>query len=73
MKDPRNPITNHPNVVKLAPEYQIPNPELGPLEQRVSKTYIEAMYSDEVSVEDTNYWFTEPEGMVVSIIIFCLY
>ena len=62
MKDPRNPLTNDPYIVKLPPEYQIPNPEAGLLERRVSKTYIEAMYTDEVNMEDTNYWFTEPEG-----------
>lgn len=64
MKDPRNPVTNNPYIVEMPPEYQVPQPELGPLEQRVSKTYIEAMYTDEVSIEDMNYWFTEPEGQL---------
>lgn len=41
---------------------QIPNPELGPLEQRVEATYESATLSDSISVEDTEYWFNTPEG-----------
>ena len=41
---------------------QIPNPELGPLEQRVEATYESATLSDSISIEDTEYWFNTPEG-----------
>jgi hypothetical protein len=40
---------------------QVPNPELGPLEQRVEATYEEAMFTEEISPADTQYWFTAPE------------
>lgn len=42
---------------------QIPNPELGPLEQRVSATYEDATLSDDINVEDTKYWFNPPQGV----------
>lgn len=42
---------------------QIPNPELGPLEQRVEATYESATLSDSISIEDTEYWFNTPEGI----------
>jgi len=41
---------------------QVPSPELGPLERRVEKTFLEGLFSEEISVEDTNYWFEEPDG-----------
>lgn len=41
---------------------QVPNPELGPLEQRVSSTYEEALFTEDISPADTQYWFTEPQG-----------
>ena len=43
-------------------QYQIPNPELGPLERRVGLTYEDALFSEDINVKDTEYWFTEPEG-----------
>jgi len=43
-------------------QYQIPNPELGPLERRVGLTYEDALFSEDISVKDTEYWFSEPEG-----------
>ena len=45
-------------------QIQIPNPELGPLERRVGLTYEDALFSDDISIKDTEYWFTEPEGML---------
>lgn len=43
-------------------QYQIPSPELGPLERRVGLTYEDALFQDDISVEETSYWFTEPQG-----------
>jgi len=45
-----------------ASNLQVPNPELGPLEKRVSSTWEEALFDGEVSMEDAQYWFTEPDG-----------
>lgn len=44
------------------PDNPVPNPELGPLERRVSVTFEEALDSDEVDPEAERYWFTEPVG-----------
>lgn len=43
-------------------QLQIPNPELGPLEKRVSAQFEEAIFTEEISQDDADYWFTEPEG-----------
>lgn len=43
-------------------QMQIPHPELGPLERRVEKTYEEALFEEEISPDDAQYWFTEPQG-----------
>lgn len=43
-------------------QMQIPNPELGPLERRVELTYEEALFKEEIDLNDTAYWFTEPPG-----------
>lgn len=43
-------------------QMQIPHPELGPLERRVEKTYEEALFEEEISPDDAQYWFTEPPG-----------
>lgn len=66
MFHPDLPHAYSADMVNLGPQYQIPNPELGPLERRVEKTFVEAIFSDEISLEDTNYWFTEPEGECVA-------
>lgn len=42
------------------PQNPVPNPELGPLERRVSITFEEGLALDEVDQEAMNYWFTEP-------------
>ena len=49
------------DVVEVS-QYQIPNPELGPLERRVGISYEDALFQDDISVEETSYWFTEPDG-----------
>lgn len=45
-------------------QIQIPNPELGPLERRVTLPFEEAFFedADDINIEDTQYWFTEPPG-----------
>lgn len=62
MVDPQEPYAYDTSMVNMGPQYQVPNPELGPLERRVDKTFLEALFSDEVNLDDTNYWFEEPEG-----------
>lgn len=37
-------------------------PELGPLSRRVETTFLEGIYSENVNLAETDYWFTEPEG-----------
>ena len=54
-------IFGDPNYMELD-QLQIPHPELGPLERRVEKTYEEALFEDDISIEDAQYWFTEPPG-----------
>lgn len=51
------------NEIDLGPQYQVPDPEKGPLEKRVGRTFIDALFSDEISLEDMQYWFTTPPGM----------
>lgn len=48
--------------INLGPQWQIPNPEEGPLEQRVATTFIEGLFKGEPNLEESNYWFTEPPG-----------
>lgn len=43
------------------PENPIPNPELGPLERRVSTTFEEGLIQEEIDTEAMKFWFTEPE------------
>ena len=62
MRDPREPFAYDERTVNLGPQYQVYDPEKGSLSQRVEKTFVEAIFSDEINVDDTNYWFTEPEG-----------
>ncbi|GFR51429.1 hypothetical protein Agub_g13718 [Astrephomene gubernaculifera] len=44
------------------PDYQVWEPEKGPLERRVYKSYNEAMKDDRIDLRDTEYWFSNPEG-----------
>jgi len=48
--------------MNLGPQWQIPNPEDGPLEKRVQTTFVDGLMSGEISPEETEYWFTEPQG-----------
>lgn len=48
--------------MNLGPQWQIPDPEKGPLERRVQTTFVEGMLSGDISPEETQYWFTEPPG-----------
>jgi hypothetical protein len=43
------------------PENPVPNPELGPLERRVSTTFEEGLIQEEIDTEAMKFWFTEPE------------
>jgi hypothetical protein len=53
--------------INLGPQWQIPDPEKGPLEQRVQTTFVEGLLSGEISPEDAEYWFTEPQGKRFSL------
>lgn len=46
--------------VVVDPENPVPNPELGPLERRVSITFEEGLAMDTIDKEAMAYWFTEP-------------
>ena len=48
--------------MNLGPQWQIPNPELGPLEKRVQTTWVDGLLSGDINLEDSEYWFTEPPG-----------
>lgn len=51
-----------PDIIEID-QKQIPEPHLGPLERRVELTYEEALFAEDISIEDTQYWFTEPAGI----------
>jgi hypothetical protein len=53
------------DYINLGPQWQIPHPELGPLEQRVQTTFVEGLLKGDINLEDTEYWFTEPPGALV--------
>lgn len=42
---------------------QIDRPELGRLEGRVKRIYLDALLEDDIDLEETKYWFSTPEGM----------
>lgn len=44
------------------PDYQVFDPDLGPLEKRVQRSYTEAVKDDIVDLRETEYWFTTPES-----------
>ncbi|KAK9786293.1 hypothetical protein WJX73_000359 [Symbiochloris irregularis] len=48
--------------VRVGPNAQILNPEEGPLEKRVSTSFLEGMLTDKVNLQETDWWFKEPEG-----------
>lgn len=62
MQDP-NLYDFDPEIIEKS-QYQIPHPELGPLERQIELTYEEALFEEEgFDQEHTNYWFTEPQGV----------
>lgn len=44
------------------PNYQVFDPDKGPLERQVRKEFLDAIADDKVDVRETQYWFTSPEG-----------
>lgn len=55
-------VALYEKYVDLGPQYQVPDPEKGPLERRVSVQFLDALFSDEINEEDKAYWFTCPPG-----------
>ncbi|KAI8111996.1 hypothetical protein M9435_004491 [Picochlorum sp. BPE23] len=53
-------IDDDNDYIIVDPENPVPNPELGPLERRVSVTFEEGLALDTVDKEAMEYWFTEP-------------
>jgi hypothetical protein len=44
--------------------HQVMNPELGRLENRVGKMYLDELFQDSgVDLEETAYWFHVPPGL----------
>ncbi len=41
---------------------QVYDPDLGPLEKRIQRSYLDAVNSDIVDLRESEYWFTTPEG-----------
>lgn len=54
--------------MNLGPQWQINNPELGPLEKRVQTTFVDGLLSGDINPEDSEYWFTEPPGGPLQLI-----
>lgn len=48
------------DYIVLDPDNPVPNPELGPLERRVSTTFEEGLVQEELDPEAMKFWFTEP-------------
>jgi hypothetical protein len=48
------------DYIVVDPENPVPNPELGPLERRVSVTFEEGLALETIDKEAMDYWFTEP-------------
>ena len=60
MSDPENGKFKK-KYMNLGPQWQIPDPEAGPLEQRVQRIFVDGLLSGNVVEEDSKYWFTEPQ------------
>lgn len=56
---PRNPYEPETEVISLGPKHA----KQGPPGKQIEKTFVEAMFDEEIDVEDTNFWFSEPDGM----------
>ncbi len=48
--------------IDLGPDYQVFDPEKGPLEKRIGRTFIDALFADDINLNEMDYWFTEPPG-----------
>ncbi|KXZ53751.1 hypothetical protein GPECTOR_6g668 [Gonium pectorale] len=44
------------------PDYQVFEPDKGPLEKRVQRSFLDAVNDDKIDLRDTEYWFSNPEG-----------
>lgn len=53
-------VDDDSEYIIVDPKNPVPNPELGPLERRVSVTFEEGLALDTVDKDAMNYWFTEP-------------
>lgn len=53
-------IDDDGDYIIVDPKNPVPNPELGPLERRVSVTFEEGLALDTVDKDAMDYWFTEP-------------
>lgn len=53
-------VDDDSEYIIVDPQNPVPNPELGPLERRVSVTFEEGLALDTVDTDAMNYWFTEP-------------
>ena len=43
------------------------DPDKGDLSQRVSSTFLQELRSNEISLEQTAYWFSTPPGLLLSV------
>ncbi|KAG2496406.1 hypothetical protein HYH03_005633 [Edaphochlamys debaryana] len=43
------------------PDYQVFDPDKGPLEKRVQRSFLDAVADDKMDLRDTEYWFSTPE------------
>lgn len=48
------------DYIIVDPKNPVPNPELGPLERRVSVTFEEGLALEEIDQQAMDYWFTKP-------------
>jgi uncharacterized protein YrzB (UPF0473 family) len=55
-----NALEEDSEYIIVDPENPVPNPELGPLERRVSVTFEEGLALDTIDKDAMQYWFTEP-------------
>ena len=58
-------------AVRNAAWLQVYKPELGPLDQRVTLSWLDGILEGEINLEDTEYWFTEPEGLPPTWVLCC--
>lgn len=66
--DPLNPQSEYIEVENIP----VFDPEKGDLSQRVSRTFLDELGNEEISVEETGYWFTEPPGRRPKYIRCCI-